>query len=1104
MNVEAGCFCGPLRRRRWASRRAEFEKFRRIHASIGYNVGMLSLLLIRARGAMLAALVAMGTLAAVAVIAEDAQAQQDHCPNDRIVACLTDRVSDLDDPDLTFIQNGGGGVVREAGDFDCGVNSVGGQGFFLRCNPPAANNCSEVFQNYLHVIYGEVPVRFEMPQQTIIVTVHQIPDPPTELHQFFLSEASDLGPIWSPNTVNEITGERGYCRLPRNDAECRQGFGRNSMSAAVVGYRPIFDNRALYNCRLPRSHMECEHPGSMGVVYDPDAPNHCRPPGNNLDCTLTIPERPIFDSSAGECRAAESAAECVDAYGFQPQCRPGESAEECLNRNGLVFDDDAGTCRAPQSGAECRATGEGRVHESQDDVGCASGCLNWRRASASGDCRNPTVEECAAEGLLPELDFCRQPADILECLAASGGGRSFTVIENGLCAASCDSGRIPDSETRVCRGPANISECTFGLGGTVIENGMCADSCSNERVAGDDGICRDQTQEECSASGEIVNASTGGCRAPANAAECREEGAGQVIENGVCAAQCSEEGAEGDDGVCPGGDSSGGDGVTVTVTPPPTGCAAIGWVLIDGACSAPTAIDDCEDVQGADFDAIERRRNDDGEYELYCAAACDANRVPGDGSFCRYVREQEDCAMGEYFDEGANEAQDEDNSCRAPANDAECAVANPAAPKFDAGACRELAQSDCSPSGMVVDETASPARCRAPSNNAQCEIADAARPVFRDGSCHARTSGDCPSGQVVDSETGLCRAPSSDAECAIADAARPVFECVSGCAAGERPEGGCRELRESDCLARNQVFVAATVQCRAPANDDECAVADPARPKFDSGACRALTAADCAAGETLASGACIVAALTQETCSLLGRVVTSDGGSCRAPQNAAECAGIGFSVIESGRCALACAEGRIANASGICLNFTVPAEDDSDNVLPYVAPALVGAHLLFMATRPQFRPDLGFSSDGNDGAVLTYGGRMEYEEGAYSAYMSASGGSAEAGLEYETGGIYDGGLWRASYRTRENRDHRDYELGLRTDWSSGKWEFNPSWDSRFAYDAEDIEWESSSAFGLDVIWRSHKWEARQNSGFAWNSEDGGVAPRLQMDIERRF
>ena len=88
-------------------------------------------------------------------------------------------------------------------------------------------------------------------------------------------------------------------------------------------------------------------------------------------------------------------------------------------------------------------------------------------------------------------------------------------VDTNTCAGTCKTSGTSCSGTDCCEkgsrwlGTGANKKCCES--GKVLNNSDCADSCGNNKIAGDDGVCRDNTEEEeCTGDGKIWNSAGDG------------------------------------------------------------------------------------------------------------------------------------------------------------------------------------------------------------------------------------------------------------------------------------------------------------------------------------------------------------------------------------------------------------------------------------------------------------------------------------------------------------------------------------------------------------------------------------------------------------------
>lgn len=520
----------------------------------------------------------------------------------------------------------------------------------------------------------------------------------------------------------------------------------------------------------------------------------------------------------------------------------------------------------------------------------------------------------------------------------------------------------------------------------------------------------------------------------------------------------------------------------------------------------------------------------------------------GEPSNCRSPINDFEC--GNFFgNQGRPVFQEgEPGNCRAPVNTAECLrFSEPGRP-------------------MIFGGAGAGAQCIDPGNSQQCQEANRAMPIFgsdleiagvshgltgdldrcfagtdeyceaiypdapragADGSCRARTEGDCDNTEKFEGGECVPLEPEDCADDEYFDRGLCLLITAAYCESIDRilaDDGACRRPNEAlDCIPNGMVLFEGA--CLAPATDEECIRLNPGFIYAGAGAgCRYRNRDECPAGFFFDSGQCkdeadecggdqrkvterdgsreytYCAAPENFDCIPSGQVAGAQG--CRLPSNDEECALVSEAApfFRDGRCHATAEPAIVQAASG---GGESSAEKARQNLL-FAAPFVAAASYILYSSSPAFSPRFNFAGDDAEGVQWDSAGRLEFSEGSFSSYLSATYAAKHGGPVYETGGAHQGAGWKASYRTREAAEFREYEFSIGGAWDAGMWQFNPSWKSGLEYDAEDAEWTSSTGLGMDMLWASHKWRARQNAGFAWDSDGDWAAPKIRLDVNRDF
>lgn len=890
-------------------------------------------------------------------------------------------------------------------------------------------------------------------------------------------------------------GRVGSCHAATSDAMCRASdFGLEKMDGgscreltqADCAAREILDSLTVpRNCRLPRNGAECASLNSLLPIYDESASGNCRAK-TQAECGM---ERLISDARVeGNCRAPANAGECRNFFGSNSVVEGGKCETECDPGRIAEF----GICR------DLRA----------------------------GDCEGerPTFDEASKSCVLPRnSEDCSEVNPIRPFYDREADGNCRSALDNRECQDANPNTPILGAN-RQCAPAGSHAECRSiypdsPIRGEGAEEGSCNPAADNEEcrnahpsfpIRGDDGSCNPAT-DDITGCGDGLFVIAGECRAAASDEECRRLNPAQPkLDLGTCrGAQNQSE--------CLTGEY---------------------FDASSGICRSPASDEECR-AAAAERPIFE------------CRTACRSDQPEG---FCRAL-EVADCrSSGQILNISGDVPL-----CRDPQSSRECAFVDAALPVFDAGSCRErreadcvsttqkfengecvaLTEADCSNGETLVLGRCAPATAETCSETQKFEGGEcvnltaedcADSDVFESGRCRPRTQSDCT--PRILSADGGCRSPANALECENIGNFSVIDNgvCAERCGEGKIEEAGgrCVQASSAACAADNPRQPIYDEESGSCVGSDWC-VATGAGIVIEDGACaEACRGNRIPDPETQSDGAlrALCRDRTQADCMVGGQVLSAAvDGICRSPANIDECAGIagaGFSVIDiilgQRICATACGEGREPGADGVCIGIgsgssaqggnadatEEESDDGASNALPLVAPAIVGAYLLFAGGIPSIFPEFGFAGGAGQEENWTYGGRIEYAGRNWQTYALARNQGSEEGMVYETGGKYRGDFWDASYKTREGEDSRRYEASFGGRWMPGMWEIRPAWRGGVSYDAEAIEWSSASSLGVDMGWISHKWQVRQNAGIAWNSDSDLSEPRVRIDVERQF
>ena len=617
------------------------------------------------------------------------------------------------------------------------------------------------------------------------------------------------------------------------------------------------------NCRRAESHAECDALQRNTPIRASNG--RCNSARNSQECVNAYSNRPVED--AGDCRAAESDADCRDLVNANTpirtntgDCRKADDNAECVSTFGAdvaTFRTPEGACRLPQNNDECDSVNSNMPEYDSNSAAC-------RAATSDNGC--PAVRP-----IFDETD----PASVGNCRLAN---------QHSECPSERPFYHTDAAATGNCRLPENNDECNeLDMNNPQENNGSC------EPATAHSGCPAERAFFEANA------ANPGNCRPPADNDECNiiNPALTDLTDENTCVLARNDAGcpfvrpifsedttrtdrigscvpARGEDELPPNLSTHFDCYQNFPTTRPyrvgpscraaetAEECVEVGdnfpVLLASGGCTRPRNNEEC-----ANFDV-------DGEPIFTTSTSqLDRCRLPGSHAECA-----EHDIDGEVYFENS-----QDDNCRPPADVSECVLDEmpffvPAQAGVSIATCRPANdRSECPATRPVLDpgSTESIANCRQATDSQDCVAnVDANTPV--------RTN------------TGGCRAANNDNECenlvstetpirTAEGGCRPVLTCSGTTPVADVPNNQCLQAATSeecrDLVSANTPIRQTDGSCRAAADNNECNAEFPATPQHDNGACEIATS----------DAGCPDARPTYEN--------GAGTGNCRTPENFTEC-----------------------------------------------------------------------------------------------------------------------------------------------------------------------------------------------------------------------
>ena len=892
--------------------------------------------------------------------------------------------------------------------------------------------------------------------------------------------------------------------------------------------------------------------GSLLFVF---GPRTCRPVEAN-DCP-DPGEYPIAVNGNKQCIPCDDdEVEADNGLG----CEEREAAD-C---GGMIFESGTKTCRPAESGdcpdsrkyprvvdgvstcTECAANEE----KADDGLSCrervARDCGSSVFVSDTKSCRPAEAGDCA-----DPTDFRKYPVVAdgeITCTPCPDG---TVKADDGLScrprvAADC-MGRVFLPMLKLCRDAAR-NDCPDSREyPRVVDGVFICTPCAADEVKASDGLsCQDRGVASCGTMVFVSNTKT--CR-PAEAGDCRNPREYPVVADGV--ATCT---------ACAAGEVKAANGLSCQERVA-ADCGAMVFVSNTKTCR-PVEADDCGGngdnmiPNGASNGVANCQacpanmpvENSDG---LTCRAAGCSNEMPvmDDDGGCR-ARRQEDC-------DGipATPVLGDNGECRVRvASDCSAGMV------FDSGECRPPQKDDCRANNEIPNPQNGGANCTA-CGSGEIEHADGLRCVAETGG--GGGGGDCAAPRISDGAGGcMCPAGMEDNP-ATSDANDCRAVCAAGmvrgdngncmCPDGEINVGGACQT-SVDCAAdgpagseRNN----ATNECECPADkpalytageESHCVASLPGAGRYTARECES-------AGWRFATA--VNNSLIREICGIPVRVELSfappesSGVRAQAVVNPADGAEYPACILRGhenfgGADLPECEDAMLFGASGLPQK---PAGFDAAGASARITVATAGIFynnaavqrftfssggggggnkpaqavgyttaaglLLFIGSLIydnieegggfSWTPDYAFSSNGGV-AAYSYGSRLDYQNGGYSAYWTAGRrhtGAKTGEWNYAAGAKYGRDFWKISYGSRIFGENTDIELSAALSEKTGVFGYSSGmiWDYRTdgTDGATSAFWRNSMTAELDG------WRLTPSAAFVWRG--GG---NFRIDLRREF